>query len=231
MEKAVKFEIQIDRVIPDRAALLSGQSMPDDDTLSPLISESVNMALVHCADLLRPAGLTLEIKASDFERIFKGEGMNDPQAPLDLIFRKASSLHLFSVTVGSSVSNHVRSLFSSGDYTTGFFLDAAASFAVDNMTTMLESKFSSDSKAAALSYSPGYCGWDLSGQKRLFTALQPEQIEVFLLDSLLMNPIKSSSGVIVCGEPSIHYFVNNFTFCRSCKHRTCRERIRSLGSV
>ena len=82
-----------------------------------------------------------------------------------------------------------------------------------------------------LSYSPGYCGWHISGQKKLFAFLHPEEIGIRLLDSFLMHPLKSVSGVFVCGPEDIHRFENGFAFCGECRHQTCRERIDSLKRV
>jgi hypothetical protein len=76
-----------------------------------------------------------------------------------------------------------------------------------------------------LRYSPGYCGWHLSGQRALFAALQPEEIGITLRESMLMVPLKSMSGVIVAGLPAIHAFADDYPFCGECRTRGCRERI------
>ena len=55
-----------------------------------------------------------------------------------------------------------------------------------------------------LRYSPGYCGWHVSGQINLFNTLTPEKIGITLGESCLMNPLKSVSGVLVAGPPNIH---------------------------
>jgi hypothetical protein len=79
-----------------------------------------------------------------------------------------------------------------------------------------------------LSYSPGYCGWDISAQKKLFAYLQPKNIGIRLNDSYLMTPLKSVSGVLIDGKKEIHIFQNNFDFCESCKTHSCRERIKRV---
>ena len=50
-----------------------------------------------------------------------------------------------------------------------------------------------------LPYSPGYCGWHVSGQRKLFDFLRPEEIGMTLNASCLMQPLKSVSGVLVAG--------------------------------
>lgn len=49
-------------------------------------------------------------------------------------------------------------------------------------------------------YSPGYCGWSLTEQKKLFSCFPPEYNDVRLNDSCLMLPVKSISGIIGFGK-------------------------------
>ncbi len=81
----------------------------------------------------------------------------------------------------------------------------------------------------ALCYSPGYCGWDLSGQRALFAALDPGRIGISLNEHSLMLPAKSISGVIVAGPAAIHRFENDYRFCAQCRPKSCRARLRTLS--
>jgi hypothetical protein len=80
----------------------------------------------------------------------------------------------------------------------------------------------------SLRYSPGYCGWHISGQKRLFERLNPAEIGITLNSSFLMQPLKSISGVIVSAERKYHLIKSDYPFCAVCPHRSCRERINLL---
>ena len=80
----------------------------------------------------------------------------------------------------------------------------------------------------ALSYSPGYCGWNIDAQKKLFSFLKPQQIGISLNESCLMTPLKSVTGVLVYGNKSIHQFDNSFSFCFNCKVQSCIERIERI---
>ncbi len=79
-----------------------------------------------------------------------------------------------------------------------------------------------------LRYSPGYCGWDITGQRKLFRALRPEEVGVTLRESCLMEPLKSISGVLVAARPEDHRFDNTYPFCSACTTQTCRSRIAAL---
>lgn len=50
------------------------------------------------------------------------------------------------------------------------------------------------------SYSPGYCGWNVSEQQRLFAMLPKKFCGVTLIDSSLMLPIKSVSALVGVGQ-------------------------------
>jgi hypothetical protein len=117
-------------------------------------------------------------------------------------------------------------------------LDSVASMAADKSVEVLESYLFNDlsernltsNDSIVLGYSPGYCGWDLSGQKKLFEHLNPEEIGVIINESYLMSPLKSVSGVLVHGDKEIHVFESSFTFCSYCKNQTCYDRIEKIYS-
>ena len=69
-------------------------------------------------------------------------------------------------------------------------------------------------------YSPGYCGWDVSEQKKLFKILPEKFCGIELTDSCLMHPIKSVSGIIGIGK-SVKF--NEYT-CNLCDEADCLYR-------
>jgi hypothetical protein len=122
-------------------------------------------------------------------------------------------------------------LFATREFALGSVLDAAASEATERAGDAVERRFrecagGAPADAAALRYSPGYCGWDMTGQRALFAALRPEEIGITLRESCLMEPLKSMSGVIVAGPAAIHEFEDTYDFCADCRTRGCRDRIR-----
>ena len=128
--------------------------------------------------------------------------------------------------------------FAAQDFALAYTLDAMASVAADTAAEVTERRYEDTLRAhgwatadgAALRYSPGYCGWDLTGQRRLFAALRPETIGLTLTDSCLMQPLKSVSGVILAGPRTIHRFLPTYDFCDRCETRTCRDRLRAMAA-
>jgi hypothetical protein len=85
-----------------------------------------------------------------------------------------------------------------------------------------------DSGRGMLRFSPGYCGWNISAQRKLFDTLGPHKIGIALNKSYLMQPIKSISGVVISGEKKIFDFDDAFSFCQDCSTHECRARIQAV---
>ena len=223
-------------VILDRTAILGSQGIPEEAELTDNFERIYGEATECFQELAQPAGIVSGITISCFEEVFRGEGLNEPANPVEEIFRKSSFLALFAVTLGALLSDRVATLFDNGDYASGYMLDSVSSFAADKLTDLaaahlemeLDGKEPAASTRRVLSYSPGYCGWHISGQRKLFEVLRPQETGITLNDSYLMSPIKSVSGVLIAGPGEIHEFVNSYPFCDTCGTRSCIGRMRAL---
>jgi hypothetical protein len=224
------------RWAPHRDVVLGRQGVPEGHQVSDQVERLVQKANSLYESLAQPKGIMAEISLSEFEEVFNGEGRNDLPAPLQGIVKEADGLALFAATVGDPVSAKIQELFEENDPATGCMLDGIASDRAEMAATLLAQAFLDsllergkvNPEARALPYSPGYCGWHITGQRKLFAFLDPERIGISLNSSCLMSPIKSVSGVLVVGRPAIHDFNNDFDFCFDCATWECRPRIASL---
>jgi len=224
------------RLAPDRTAVLQHLGIPPGSQ----ISERIEHLYASGADLFSrraaPAGIVAEIAMDAFAELYRGEGRNAPAGPVAEIFPRAEHLAVFAVTLGTPIGTALNQCFEAGDFALAYMLDALASVAADEVAELAERRFSSTLRergwatadGVALRYSPGYCGWDVSGQKRLFAYLQPAVIGLTLTESCLMQPLKSVSGVLIAGPRTIHRFRPTYDFCERCEDRTCRHRLRAL---
>jgi len=178
-----------------------------------------------------------DINRDYFEEIYTGIGLNDSPGPIEKIYPRAAQLALFAATVGPELVKTISDLFAKGDFAFANHLDAAASSGTDLISHVLEAQFKADlirqgranQQTVVMAYSPGYCGWHVSGQKRLFEFLRPERIGVSLRESFLMEPLKSVSGVLIAGLREIHQFAPTYYVCEQCTTRDCQERMRKLS--
>ena len=189
-------------------------------------------------------GIVAPITKEEFENVYEGEGRNEPDTPVADVFPHADDLALFAVTLGPRISVEIGHRFRADDLALASMLDSVASGAADRTADVLQNRYKESLKRhmaatlakspqrtnrfAVLRYSPGYCGWHVSGQRKLFDYLRPERIGLSLRASFLMEPLKSVSGVLVAGPREIHEFSASYDCCSRCDTRGCRERIQAL---
>jgi len=228
--------IPFEEIAPDAASTTETRAAAPGVEPSEKLVETGEKAYELLGELAEPVGVLADITVDEFAAVYEGEGLNEPATPLADVFPKADGLALFAVTVGAAVSDRITELFDGSEFALGYLLDAAASAAADGAADYveryygrrLEEEGTLSRASGILRYSPGYCGWDISGQKVLFEYLKPEEIGITLRGSYLMEPLKSVSGVIVAGPVEIHEFELTYPFCRDCVTKSCRDRIVSI---
>ncbi len=229
MSHIIRFKIK--DIQPEREVVFKEFGIPKIDIVSKKIQKLYSEAIKTFRETSKPIVIYSQILKEEFENIFNGEGNNSVETPVKQIFPKADGLILFALTMGKEVSEKIETLFKENDFALGSMLDNIASLAADNAVRKLE-KLNTEKhrnhrkKNITLAYSPGYCGWHISGQKKLFEYLHPEKIGITMNDSFLMIPLKSVSGVLITGKREIQKFNNDFDFCSLCRTKSCLERMR-----
>jgi len=223
---------------PDKKTILQNMGMQENHVVSPKIESVLAQAFEEYMTSAKPVGVYEEISENDFSNLFDGEGNNDESAPLRTIFQRSEKLALFAVTIGENIVERIEKATAENNFALTYMLDAVASQAADNASGSMEdiygkTFFEKDpgSSAIILGYSPGYCGWDISGQKKLFEMLDPGRLGITLNKNYLMNPLKSVTGVLVAGQPEIHEFLPKFGFCKVCRTRSCIDRMKSIRKI
>jgi cobalamin-dependent methionine synthase I len=107
----------------------------------------------------------------------------------------------------------------------GFILDTAASVAAETAAQYLYDHIDQiieDDQGLTMRYSPGYCDWPVTEQKKLFNLLPSNHIGVTLTETACMSPRKSVSGVIgICSADTAKEHGNA---CTTCKKTDCPFR-------
>ena len=213
-------------------------SIRDRFKKSFIASGSINQYLNKAVDCFYhnadPLGILCDISCKQFKSIYRGDGCNEQETPLDDILNKEPTCALFSITIGSGVSREVTDLFRRGDSLVGYLLDMISSSVIEEWADLVTEQYLRrgategwlNAGDIAIRYSPGYCGWHISGQRLLHKYLNSREIGISLTKNYCMDPLKSISGVIVGGSYAKHYFNNDYLFCRECPNISCRERLR-----
>jgi hypothetical protein len=139
----------------------------------------------------------------------------------------SETLSILVGTIGSKISEYLNNLMESGDALTGYIADQIVSEIVerwmDSIECELENSLISSERKITNRYSPGYCGWDVSDQHKLFSLLPENICGIKLTESALMIPIKSVSAVIGIGKN-----VERKDYqCSICDIEFCYKRVRN----
>jgi len=123
--------------------------------------------------------------------------LDSAELPDHLIFRKAEKAALCLCTIGPELEGTVAKLMTGGDMLRGLVLDWLGSEAVASVSKQAEAWLKKEGTALGLwpgkRFAPGYKGWDVSGQKLIFSVLPAAEIGVRLTESFMMIPRKSYS--------------------------------------
>jgi hypothetical protein len=234
-----KMLLDIDEVMPTRDAVLAHQGIPAGATVSQRILNLHARAEEIFATCARPVGMIAELDSDAFLSVFEGNGDNADDAVVGLLVPTAEKLALYAATLGAAVGGRIDELFANDDFALGAMLDAVASMAAEKAADALSARYRDHLRetgalapeAIVLGYSPGYCGWNISGQRPLFARLRPGAIGIRLNARCMMSPLKSVSGVLVAASARAHVFTPRFSYCPDCRQRSCIGRMQPLREM
>lgn len=218
MRRVIRFRAE--EIVPAEADVLRRLEVPPESRSALRVRTLLEQAEQLALELFEARGVMQEIDAAAFMDVYDSEG------PLQTIAQSADSLALFAGTLGERAEQRIAKAFRDDDPALAVALDAVASEAANRVAYRLATEFGGGK--STLPYSPGYCGWHVSGQRALFAALEPWDIGVTLKPSCLMTPVKSVSGVLVAGDAAAHRFRPDYAFCDECDTQECVARMASL---
>ncbi len=138
--------------------------------------------------------------------------------------KKSDSVAIFLCTAGKELGIRSREAMQERDLLRGYIYDVIGSeiveAAADLMQTDLEKTMFDSGERITNRFSPGYCGWDVAEQHKLFQLIPENYCGIHLTPSALMDPVKSISGIIGIGK-NVKY--NPYT-CGMCDMKDCIYR-------
>lgn len=143
--------------------------------------------------------------------------------------KKSDSAAIFLCTAGEEIGIRSRKAMQERDFLRGYIYDVVGSeiveAAADLMQKELEKAAISTGKKITNRYSPGYCGWDVAEQHKLFQLVPYNYCGIRLTPSALMDPVKSVSGIIGIGEKvKSNPYTCNLCDLKDCIYRKAREK-------
>lgn len=142
--------------------------------------------------------------------------------------QQAQRLAVFTGTVGDGYEQLRQDYTSQDEPLLIYALDAAGSEMAERVADRVQRHVRASARSSGLTisnrYSPGYCGWNVAEQHRLFSLFPKDFCGITLTATAMMHPIKSVSGIIGLGRE----IKRNAYRCDLCNMRdTCRGRSRS----
>lgn len=138
--------------------------------------------------------------------------------------KSSDSLAVFLCTAGSEIGERSRLEMKERDLLKGYIFDVIGSEIVEAATDLMQDDLKTDmgraGKKITNRYSPGYCGWDVAEQHKIFKLMPDNWCNIRLTPSALMDPVKSVSGIIGIGK-NVRY--NRYT-CGMCEMKDCIYR-------
>jgi hypothetical protein len=186
-------------------------------------------------DILHDCSMIAEVKAeyrifgkAGFDHTGKKMIIDDKTFNVEKIvfsqIKKSESAAFFLCTAGPEPGRKSRKFMNERDLLTGYIYDVIGSEIVEAAADLMQDDLGRTAAAEGLNitnrYSPGYCGWNVSEQHKLFSFFNDNFCGIRLLPSALMDPEKSVSGVIGIGE---NVKKNPYT-CRMCEMKDCIYR-------
>jgi hypothetical protein len=142
--------------------------------------------------------------------------------------KRSDSAALFLCTAGEEIGEKSRIFMNGRDILRGYIYDVVGSeiveAAAELMQDELEKKMAESGRKITNRFSPGYCGWDVAEQHKLFNLMNDNFCGIRLSPSSLMEPVKSISGIIGIGENVRRRpYTCNLCDLKDCIYRKSRE--------
>jgi hypothetical protein len=176
------------------------------------VRERIDQMIVESRDLVEPRGA------------YAIEDLRD--VPSGGPFRGAERVAFSVCTIGPGLERRVAELAARGETLRALALDAVGSASVESVADVVNAaickRIGQNGSYTNRRISPGYPGWPLDGQLRIFSLLPTRVTGVSLKPTLFMEPRKSISAAVSIGREVPHS--KHVSICAYCSLRGCAFR-------
>ena len=207
MESTRSFDIAVEEVGINPGDILRTLGYSQSSVPEPVL-EKINTLLPASAEYAEPKGgfviftdLTVSIRTDCFS---VGDIQFNSGDVIATQLVGSEIIGAIVATAGSGVTDASRRLIDKGELLEAYIVDAIGSLVAENAADFVQKHIEEQVAQIGLKItnrlSPGYCGWDVSEQHKLFSLLPEQFCGVSLNESALMIPIKSISAVVGIGK-------------------------------
>lgn len=136
-------------------------------------------------------------------------------------------------TLGFEIDAIIEAAFEAGDYLKGMIVDNIGVTALNYINKFFWNSLLNDIKSSDIGItqrlSPGDGSWQIEEQKKIFDCFKDSDINVKLLNSFLMTPIKSSTIIYGFGKNIGITKIDHI--CTECNMKNCRYKTEEIVQV
>lgn len=211
--------------LPNLKEILLELGYPNGQEADPFIVQQVEKLMVDIAEKAEPCFAYRRLLGRVDETqnmIWVGDTCLKTGCIITSLMKGSSEFAVFAATAGEYVACRMKMAAREHDVLGEYLLSAIGSCLVekvgDSMELFLQAEICGLKHTRR--FSPGYCGWNLTDQKKLFGLLGGNPCDIVLSEYCLMSPIKSISGLIGIGSE-----VNQYLYgCAVCNLKSCYKR-------
>lgn len=198
------------------------------DVPTPEVAEICDQALAEGERLMEPRvvyrAIRVSSQATDLIKLTEAAEFHIPE--IGRLWGPLQSVGIGVCTIGEGLERRVRELWESREFPLAVMLDSVGSAAAECLAEYLNDLLCQVAIPEALRVtnriSPGYAGWDVSDQRRIFSLCPGHLAGVTLNSACVMTPAKSISFLVGIGpEARVDHY---FTQCRRCWMKECAYR-------
>jgi len=210
----------------ERVFRLLGQK---DKMVSGRLSKKIDKHIASLEKTIRPKILytTKKIRKIEGGTLTLEGGIKLKSTKISKTLENCDRITFFLATIGEQVDNVINASLKEKKLSDAYIYDAIGSAAVEatveDFQNNVDKEVKEKNQRTTLRFSPGYCDWTINEQKKVFSVLENDLIDVDLNESYLMAPRKSVSGVFGIGDSEL-VDKDETNPCRLCGMHTCVAR-------
>jgi hypothetical protein len=221
-----ELNIEKDFINPDLPELL-GHLTGNGEAIDQHTLDVCKKLISECRKVMEPKGGFVYMEAipgqNPEEIVIPGMHFQTGKTIKTLV--KGSELFVFFVaTIGPGPEKMAKTMMEEAQYLEAYITDLIASSLTEKATQYMHDHIKEiwSGKGLKISnrYSPGYCGWKVDEQQKLFSLFPEGSCGITLSASSLMSPIKSVSAFVGAG-PEVSF--RDYT-CELCSMKDCTFR-------
>jgi hypothetical protein len=179
-----------------------------EPVIDKYVYELIEKYIIECKSIVTPEVAYTIIKnprfSSDKRTLILDQVNFNVERMVYSALKNSSNMAVFISTCGSKVEQLSKQLMKNGNSLEGYIVDLIGSEIAELIANYAHETIAKQAGEFQLNvtnrYSPGYCNWPVSDQKKLFSLLKNNTCGIQLTPTSLMIPLKSVSGMIGIGR-------------------------------